>query len=101
LPFVSLYSFLIFALLFFAGATDYGPSNLFFFLSNSPADNPLLRRSCFSVTASGDGILEDTEEVDFGLILQGSSTSFLLLQPNETKLQIFDQSGKYVRVLTK
>ena len=54
------------------------------------------RRVCSTVSASQDNILEDTEEVEFGLIRTGTSTDFIVLQPNSTKLLIFDRDGKWL-----
>ena len=78
----------------FTGTTDYSPFRLFFFITSSPANIPLARRRCVTISAIEDGVLEEVEEVEFGLFNLRLSTDYIVLQPKRTMLKIFDQSCK-------
>ena len=81
----------------YVGGADFTPIGPFtgfnFFLANSP-----IRRDCFNVTITNDDITEIDET--FTLVLRqdpfSPPTSSLLIQPNTTRITIWDGVGTVV-----
>ena len=67
--------------------------------SNSPlrrfTSDPSTHRQCFNITIIEDKIIEDIENFTLNLVLTGGSTYIVVVTPNISVMEIYDNGCKY------